>query len=149
MPINVFGNSNSNDNNNNKTNTSLFVQKAYLKANYIEADIEEDIDLKNHFRIINLLDPLTDQDVVNKIYIDKNIVDIIKRNIQNDYYISFPDNDNNEYKLTRYEDKLLTDETLFQLQNLGNQTNTKWNYEILDQNGSDFINFINCSKKLR
>ena len=46
MPINVFGNSNSNDNG-NKIDTSLFVQKPYLRTNYIESEIEEDIDLKN------------------------------------------------------------------------------------------------------
>ena len=42
MPINVFGNS-SHDNN-NKIDTSLFVQEPYLRSNYIEANIEEDID---------------------------------------------------------------------------------------------------------
>ena len=42
MPINVFGNS-SHDNN-NKIDTSLFVQRPYLRAIYIEANIEEDID---------------------------------------------------------------------------------------------------------
>ena len=50
MLINVFGNSNSNDNN-NKTDTSLFVQKLYLRTNYFERNIEDDIDLKNQFRI--------------------------------------------------------------------------------------------------
>ena len=45
MPINVFGNSNSN-NSDNKIDTSLFVQKPYLRHNYIESNIEEDIDLK-------------------------------------------------------------------------------------------------------
>ena len=43
MPINVFGNSNSNDNG-RKIDTSLFVQKPYLRTNYIESNIEEDID---------------------------------------------------------------------------------------------------------
>ena len=45
MPINVFGNSSSNSD--NKIDTSLFVQKPYLRSNYMEADIDEDIDLKN------------------------------------------------------------------------------------------------------
>ena len=49
MPINVFGNS-SNDNN-NKIDTSLFVQKPCPRTNYIESNIEEDIDLKNQYRI--------------------------------------------------------------------------------------------------
>ena len=46
MPNNVFGNSNSNDNG-NKIDTKKFVQKYYLRTNYIEANIEEDFDLKN------------------------------------------------------------------------------------------------------
>ena len=50
MPINVFGNS-SNNNNDNKIDTSLFVQKPYLRSNYIESNIEEDIDLKNQYKI--------------------------------------------------------------------------------------------------
>ena len=37
---------------------------------------------------------------------------------------------------------MLTDETLFQLRNMGNQRNTKWNYEILDQNGSDLLSSL-------
>ena len=48
MPINVFGNSSNNSD--NKIDTSLFVQKPYLRTNYIESNIEEDIDLKNQFR---------------------------------------------------------------------------------------------------
>ena len=51
MPINVFVNSSSSHDNGNKIDTSLFVQKPYLRTNYIEANIEEDIDLKSHFRI--------------------------------------------------------------------------------------------------
>ena len=47
MPINVFGNSSSSYDNGNKIGTSLFVQKPYLRHNYIEANIEEDMDLKN------------------------------------------------------------------------------------------------------
>ena len=49
MPINELGNSSSNDNG-SKIDTSLFVQKHYLRHNYIEASIEENIDLKNQYR---------------------------------------------------------------------------------------------------
>ena len=45
MPINVFGTSSHGKN--EKTDTSLIVRKPYLRTNYIEAKIEEDIDLKN------------------------------------------------------------------------------------------------------
>ena len=58
MPISVIGNSNSN-NNGNKIDTSVFVQKPYLRTKYIESNIEEDIDLKNLFRIKNLPDPIS------------------------------------------------------------------------------------------
>ena len=54
MPINVFGNSNSN-NSDKKIDTSLFVQKPYLRTNYIEANIEEDIDLKINLELKNYL----------------------------------------------------------------------------------------------
>ena len=49
MPINVFGNSS--HNNINKIDTSLIVQKHYLRSNYIEANNEEDLNMKNHFKI--------------------------------------------------------------------------------------------------
>ena len=72
MPINVFGNSNSN-NNDNKIDTSLFVQKPYLRTNYIESNIEEDIDLKNKYKIKNLPDPIDLQDACSKNYVDTAI----------------------------------------------------------------------------
>ena len=62
MPINVFGNSNSNDNK-NKIDTSIFVQKPYLRTNYIEANIEEDNDIKNQYRIKNVPDPISIREV--------------------------------------------------------------------------------------
>ena len=68
MPISVFGNSSNNFE--NKIDTSLFVQKPYLRANYIEAGIEEDIDLKNQFRIENLPDPISIRDACSKNYVD-------------------------------------------------------------------------------
>ena len=69
MPINVFGNSSNNSG--NKIDTSLFVQKPYLRTNYIEANIEEDIDLKNQFRIKNLPDPISIREPASKHYVDK------------------------------------------------------------------------------
>ena len=68
MPINVFGNSsNSSD---HKNDTSLFVQKPYLRTNYIESKIEEDNDLKNQYRIKNLPDPISIREAVSKNYVD-------------------------------------------------------------------------------
>ena len=48
MPKNVFENSSSSNNNGNNIDTSLFLQKRYLRTNYIESDIEEDNDLKKN-----------------------------------------------------------------------------------------------------
>ena len=145
MPINVFGNSSysSNDNDNNKIDLSQNARKSFIRSNYIESDVDHNIDLKNQYKIINMTDPINNKDSVNKIYVDNKIADIIKRNIQNNGYISFLDNDNNECKLVKYHDeKLLTDETLFQLNNIENRTNTKWIYEVLDQNGSDLLSSL-------
>ena len=96
MPINVFGNSSNNSD--NKIDTSLFVQKPYLRTNYIEANIEEDIDLQNQFRIKNLPDPLSIRESCSKNYIDnlfndpsivKNTahIDLNDRNITNARFI--------------------------------------------------------------
>ena len=124
MPINVFGNSSNNSG--NKVNTSLFVQKLYLRSNYIEIDLDHDINLKNQYRIINLPDPINDKDGINKIYIDTKIADIIKRNNQNNDYISFLENDNVEYRLAKYIPKItLTDESLFNAAS-GSDCNNAW-----------------------
>ena len=69
MPINVFGNSSSSYDN-NKIDTSLFVQKPYLKTNYIESNIEENINRKNQFKIKNLPCPEENSDAVCKSYVD-------------------------------------------------------------------------------
>ena len=54
MPINVFGNSFTLHDNGNKIDTSILVQKPYLRINYIEKKIEG-IDLKYQFKIENFL----------------------------------------------------------------------------------------------
>ena len=96
MPINVFGNSSNNSN--TKIDTSLFVQKPYLRSNYLESNIEEDIDLKNQYRIKNLPDPIsireaTSKNYVNNLFNDHSIVkknahiDLNDRNITNARFI--------------------------------------------------------------
>ena len=97
MPNNVFGNSNSNGNG-NKIDTSLFVQKPYLRHNNIKAIIEGDIDLKNQFRMKNLPDPISIREAASKNYVDnlfndpsilKNTehIDLNDRNITNARFI--------------------------------------------------------------
>ena len=87
MPINVFGNS-SHDNN-NKIDTSLFVQKPFLRKNYVESDLEEDIDLKNQYRIKNVPDPISIREDCSKNYVDNlfNDPSIVK----NDTHIDLND----------------------------------------------------------
>ena len=65
-----------------KIDTSPFVQKPYLRSNYIEANIEEDIDLKNQYRIENLPDPISIREAASKNFVDNkfNGPSIIKRN---------------------------------------------------------------------
>ena len=97
MPINVFGNSSSSYDN-NKIDTSLFVQKPFLRTNYIESNIEEDIDLKNQYRIKKLPDPISNTEACSKKYVDikfndpskiKNTehIDLNDRNITNARFI--------------------------------------------------------------
>ena len=97
MPINVIGNSNSNDNG-NQIDTSLFVQTPCLRSNYLESNNEEDIDLKNQFRIKNLPHLISIRKNCNKTYVDnlfndpsiiKNIthIDLKERTISNARFI--------------------------------------------------------------
>ena len=85
MPINVFGNSSSNSD--SKIDTSLFVQKPYLRTNYKEANIEEDIDFKNQYRIKNLPNPINIKEACNKTYIDnsKDEPSLVRNNQNNDF----------------------------------------------------------------
>ena len=80
MPIYLFGNS-SHDKN-NKIDSSFFVQKPYLRHNYIESNKEEDIDLKNQFRNKNLPDPISIREAASKNYVDNlfNDPSVVKNN---------------------------------------------------------------------
>ena len=84
MPINVFGNSSNNTD--HKNDTSLFVQKPYLRTNYVESNIEEHIDLRNQFRFNNIPDPTIIREAASKNYVDNlfNDPSIVKNNAQID-----------------------------------------------------------------
>ena len=47
----------------------LFVEEPYLRTNYIEGNFEEDIDLKNQYRIKNLPDPISVREAASKNYV--------------------------------------------------------------------------------
>ena len=85
MPINVFGNFSNNSE--NRIDTSLFVQKRYLRTNYIENNNEEDIDLKNQFRIKNLPDLISIREAASKTYVDNlfNNPSIVRNNAHIDF----------------------------------------------------------------
>ena len=141
MPINVFGNSSSN--NDNKIDISLFVQKPYLRTNYIENNIEEDIDLKNHFRIKNLPDPISIREVVSKNYVDnlfndpsilKNSahIDLNDRNFTNCRFLSVNQLPQIDSHLTAklYVDNSIDEPTLVR----NNQDNYFGNYNLTNIN---------------
>ena len=96
MPINVFGDSSNNSD--QKIDTSFLIQKQCLRTNYIEADIEEDIDLKNQFRFKNLPDLISIREACSKNYVDNlfndpiivtntEYIDLNDRNITNARFI--------------------------------------------------------------
>ena len=96
MPIKVFGTFSNNSD--HKIDTSLFVQEPYLRSIYIEAKIEENIDLKNLFRIKNLPDPIGIREAASKNYVDNFFndpskmesnahIDLNDRNITNARFI--------------------------------------------------------------
>ena len=82
MPINVSGNSSS-----SFGNGDLFVQKPYLRTNYIEANIEEDIDLKKQYKIKNKPDPTSIRETASKKYVDNKVND--PRKIKNTAHVDF------------------------------------------------------------
>ena len=73
MLINVFRNSSNNSDNEN--DTSLFVQKPFSRTNYIESNFEQEIDVKNEFRIKILPDPISIQEAASKNYVDNLLND--------------------------------------------------------------------------
>ena len=96
MPINVF--ETSSHDKKDKTDTSLLVQKPYLRTNFRESNIEEDLDLKNQHKIKKSPDPINIQDACSKNYVDclfndpnilKNTahIDLNDRNITNARFI--------------------------------------------------------------
>ena len=54
MPIDVIANSSSSHDNGKKFNTVHLYKNLFLRTNYIEPNIEEDIDMKKQNRIKNL-----------------------------------------------------------------------------------------------
>ena len=141
MPINVFGNSSNNSD--KKIDTSIFVQKPYLRTNYIEANIEEDIDLKNQYRTKNVPDPIRIREFCSKNYVDnlfnnpsilKNTthIDLNDRNITNCRFLSVNQSPQIDSHLTA---KLYVDSSIDEVSLVrNNRDNDFGNYNLTNIN---------------
>ena len=58
------------------SNNANGVTKSYVRANYIESELEEDIDMKQKFKIKNLVEPSDANDAANKAYVDKILMKV-------------------------------------------------------------------------
>ena len=56
--------------NSNTSTSSSGVTRTYIRANYIESNFEEDVDMKNEYKMINLPNPTPLQDPATKYYVD-------------------------------------------------------------------------------
>ena len=61
----------------NTSTSASNVTRSYIRANYIESNLEEDIDMKNQFKILNLPNPTLPQDPATKYYVDNKTVDLV------------------------------------------------------------------------
>ena len=68
MPINVFGSTSGN--NEKKIDTSLLVQKPYLRIKFFESHIEKDIDMKSQNKSKKLFNPPSIRQAASDIYVD-------------------------------------------------------------------------------
>ena len=137
MTINVFGNSSSSNNNGNKFDTSLFVQKPYLRINYIESNIEEDIDLKNQYRIKNLPDPFSIRETTSKNYVD-NLFNV-PSTIKNTEHIDLNDRNITNASFIQVDQLLQIDSHL--TAKLSFDTATKEESLVRNIQGNDFRNY--------
>ena len=85
MPINVFGSTSGRIE--SKIDTSSFVQRPYLRTNFIEIFIGKDIHLKNQTEIKNRPDPNSIRTAASKSHVDKKCINpcIIKDTGNNDF----------------------------------------------------------------
>ena len=70
MPTSTFGNSSSSHEDSKKIDTSPFIQKPYLGTNYMESNIEENIDMQSQNKSKNLEDPLSIREAATKNLVD-------------------------------------------------------------------------------
>ena len=61
----------------NTSTSASGVTKTYIRANYIESNLEEDIDRKNQFKLVNLSNPTLIQDPATKYYVESKTLDLV------------------------------------------------------------------------
>ena len=121
----------------------MFVQKPYLRTNYIKSIIEEDIDLKNQYRIKNLPDPISIREAASKNYVDnlfndpsiiKNtaLIDLNDKNMTNARFIQVNQLPQIDSHLTAklYVDNAIDEPSLVR----NNQDNDFDNYNVTNIN---------------
>ena len=97
MPINVFGNSSNNSE--LKIETSLFVQRPFLRINHKGSNKEEDIDLNVLFTIQNLKNPISIRETASKNYVDTLINDSSTK--ANTAHVDFQDRNLNNIRFVK------------------------------------------------
>ena len=89
MLTNVLSNSSSSHDNGNKFDTSMFVQKPYLKTNFIESSTGEGIEIITQFKINNLPCPQENSADVCNFFVDSGLND--PSIIRNTSHVDFND----------------------------------------------------------
>ena len=97
MPMNIFGNSSAFSE--DCTDSSLFVQKPYLRTNFIEADIEEDFDMKSQFTFKNSKYPISITNACSKSYVENKFID--RSRIKNTARVDFNDKSLNNVRFIK------------------------------------------------
>ena len=78
---------------------SLFVQRPYLGNNYLEHNNEEDIDMKNQYKIKNLKDPIRIREAASKKFVDTLFND--PNMIKHTSHVEFNDKNLNEIRFIK------------------------------------------------
>ena len=99
MPINVIGNSSFSHDNCKKIYTPLFVIKPYLRTNYIEGNIEKDIDSEGRYRIKSLPNPISIREAASKKYVDNKFID--PTILKNTAHVDFNDKNLNNVRFIK------------------------------------------------
>ena len=142
--MNVFGSSSSSQSD-SQIDTTNFLKKSYINTNYIETNMEEDIDMKNQFYIKNLPNINNSNDCMNKIYADTNYLksshydnnSIVRNNVNTNFnnntftgldsiYVNRDPTYNLELCTKQYTDTLVDESTILR----NNQDNNLKNDEI-------------------